>query len=149
MKYLFLLGTLFITVSVIGQTKIDKNVKYEAIPLKKNDAGFLRLMDTAQKHMPQLLDLLKKHGADFANYRFVVKSDFAEGDEHEHMWSQIIGYANGSFKAIFIDSPFTVKNVKNGDRVTIKKETVEDWAAFKNNTRIAGDFSDKYLNSKQ
>lgn len=146
-KMLFLL-LVVISARSFGQTKVEKDVKYQSVNLKKDDKEFLRLKDTAQKHIPEFLDLLKKHGADYENYRFVVKSDFVEDTDHEHMWSQIVGYSNNIFKAIFIDSPFKLKNIKNGDKIAIKKTNVEDWAVFRNNERIAGDFSEKYLNSK-
>lgn len=148
MKHILLILLVFIVTKSFCQTKIENNVKYRSVGLHKDDATFLRLKDTAQKHLPQFLAILKEHGADYENYRCVVKSDFVEGDSHEHMWSQIVGYSNGAFKAIFIDSPFTLKNMKTGDKLIIKKENVEDWAVFKNNKEIAGDFSEKYLNSK-
>lgn len=146
-KMLFLL-LIMISIRSFGQIKTEKNVKYQSVNLKKDDKEFLRLKDTAQKHIPEFLDLLKKHGADYENYRFVVKSDFVEDTDHEHMWSQIVGYSNNIFKAIFIDSPFKLKNIKNGDKIAIKKTNVEDWAVFRNNEGIAGDFSEKYLKSK-
>ncbi|WP_177183911.1 DUF2314 domain-containing protein [Mucilaginibacter sp. OK283] len=146
-KMLFLLLVL-ISAQSFGQTKVEKDVKYQSVRLKKDDAEFLKLKDTAQKHMPEFLDMLKEHGADYNNYRFIVKSDFVEDTNHEHMWSQIVGYSNGVFRAVFIDSPFNLKKIKNGDKIAIKKTNVEDWAVFRNNERIAGDFSEKYLNSK-
>jgi uncharacterized protein YegJ (DUF2314 family) len=64
------------------------------------------------------------------------------------MWSQIVGYSNGVFRAVFIDSPFNLKKIKNGDKVAIKNINVEDWVVFKNDKEIAGNFSEKYLKSK-
>lgn len=131
------------------QTKVENDVEYRAVSLEADDRRFLALKDTAQKHMPEFMDNLKKHGADYPNYNFVVKSDFVDGDQHEHMWSQIVGYSNGVFKAIFIDSPFSLKNIKTGDKVSIKKGDVEDWLIYdKKNKPLAGGFSKKYLNSK-
>src|SRR5215216_8176149 len=106
MKRLLFLLLMIICTESFGQTKVEKNVKYQSVELKKDDKEFLRLKDTALKHMPEFLSLLKQHGADYDNYRFVVKSDFVEGTDHEHMWSQIVGYSNNIFKAVFIDSPF-------------------------------------------
>jgi uncharacterized protein YegJ (DUF2314 family) len=151
--YIFMKNVLFIALMLVfnntfGQTKVENNIKYQSVALAANDREFLRLKDTAQKHMPEFLALLKKYGADYDNYRFIVKSDFVDAQEHEHMWSQIVGYSNGVFKAVFIDSPFAVKNIKNGDKITIKNANVEDWAVFKNNEFISGDFSEKYLSSK-
>lgn len=132
------------------QTKIENDVKYQAVGLNKDDREFLRLKDTAQKYLPILLDTLKKHGADYVNYRCVVKSDFVDRGIHEHMWSQVVSYSNGMFKAIFVDSPFNVKNVKTGDSIFVNKAAVEDWGIYdKDDKKIAGNFSENYLNSKE
>ncbi len=138
-----------IGIKSFGQTKPYNNANYQSVKLEKNDKEFLRLKDSAQKHLPEFLDLLKKHGSDLDNYRFVVKSEFVEKEEHEHMWSQVVGYNNEILKGVFIDSAFTLKDIKTGDTVSIKKASVEDWAVFQGQERIAGDFSDKYLNSKK
>jgi len=151
MKNLLFILLLFVITGVYGQqTKVENNVVYKSVPLPKDDARFLALKRTAQKYLPQFIDSLQKHGGDAEGYRFVVKSDFVEGDNHEHMWSEVVGYSNGVFKAIFIDSPFTLKNVKLGDKISIKQTDVEDWAVHNlRSKKITGEFSEKYLNSKQ
>jgi len=151
MKNLLFILLLFIITGAYGQqTKVENNMVYKSVPLSKNDAGFLALKRTAQKYIPQFIDSLQKHGGDPEGYRFVVKSDFVEGDTHEHMWSEVVGYSNGVFKVIFIDSPFTLKNIKLGDKISIKQADVEDWAVHNLRTKkITGEFSEKYLNSKQ
>jgi uncharacterized protein YegJ (DUF2314 family) len=152
MKNLLFILLLFIITDAVCQTKtkVENNVQYKSKALVKDDGKFLALKDTAQKHMPAFLDSLKKRGGDYENYRFIVKSDFAEKGTHEHMWSQIVGYSNGMFRAIFIDSPFDLKNIKTGDKVMIKKGDVEDWVIHDLKTKkVTGDFSDKYLKSKK
>ncbi|MBB6128076.1 DUF2314 domain-containing protein [Mucilaginibacter lappiensis] len=150
MKNLLFILLLFVITGAYGQqTKVENNVLYKSVTLPKDDARFLALKGTAQKYMPQFIDSLQKHGNDTQGYRFVVKSDFVEGDTHEHMWSEVMGYSNGFFKAIFIDSPFTLKNIKLGDKIGIKETDIEDWAVENIRTKkITGEFSEKYLNSK-
>ncbi len=150
MKNLLFILLLFAITGAYGQqTKVENNVLYKSVTLPKDDARFLALKRTAQKYIPQFIDSLQKHGSDTQGYRFVVKSDFVEGDTHEHMWSEVVGYSNGFFKAIFIDSPFTLKNIKLGDKISIKETDVEDWAVNNLRTKqITGEFSEKYLNSK-
>ena len=149
-NFLFVLLLFAVTDAFCQKTKVENDVQYKAVPLAKNDARFLALKKIAQERMPQFLDSLKKYGSDREGYSFIVKSDFAEGDKHEHMWSQVLSYSNGVFKAIFIDSSFNITNIKNGDKVEIKQADVEDWAINNIRTKkITGDFSDKYLNTKQ
>jgi len=147
---LFILLLLVITGAYGQQTKVENNVLYKSVSLPKDDARFLALKRIAQKYLPQFIDSLQKHGRDTEGYRFVVKSDFVEGSNHEHMWSEVIGYSNGIFRAIFIDSPFTLKNIKLGDKISINQADVEDWAVHDLRTKkITGEFSEKYLNTKQ
>jgi uncharacterized protein YegJ (DUF2314 family) len=148
-NFLFVLLLFAVTNAFCQHTKVENNVQYKAVALPKDDARFLALKNIAQQHMPQFLDSLKKNGADRDGYSFIIKSDFVEGDKHEHMWSQVLGYGNGIFKTIFIDSPIELKNIKIGDQVDVKQTDVEDWAINNLRTkRITGDFSDKYLNTK-
>ncbi|HEY9003083.1 MAG TPA: DUF2314 domain-containing protein [Mucilaginibacter sp.] len=90
--------------------------------MEKEDQTFLRLKDTAQKHLSTFINELARHGKDYHKIRFIVKSDFVQNGSHEHMWSRIFEYKNGVFTGVFIDSAFTVKNIKMGDKVSIKKK---------------------------
>nr|WP_294949518.1 DUF2314 domain-containing protein [uncultured Mucilaginibacter sp.] len=148
-KHLFFIAALIITINAAAQTKIENDVKYQSVSLPKDDSAFLALKDTAQKHLPEFINSLTKNGV-ASGFRFVVKSDFAEKGEHEHMWSEVYAYKDGVFKAIFVDSPFTIKNIKTGDKVTIGGMDIEDWAIFNPKDEvIAGNFSEKYLKSKE
>jgi uncharacterized protein YegJ (DUF2314 family) len=135
--------------SVAGQTKVENNWKYKAVGLVKDDPTFLALKDTAQKHIAVFIQGVQKNGMAITNYRFIVKSDFVENGHHEHMWSQVYMYNDHSFKGVFIDSPFKLKNIKTGDKVTIKDLEIEDWVIFDLKTeKKTGDFSAKYLDNQ-
>ncbi|RYU90154.1 DUF2314 domain-containing protein [Mucilaginibacter terrigena] len=127
----------------------DKAEGVAVVKLKTHDQQLLALKDTAQAKLHIFLDSLKPHALD-SNYRFLVKSDFEEGSSHEHMWSVVYKYAGGKFTGIFADSAVYLKNIKMGDHVLINQKDVEDWAIYdyKRNTDM-GNFSDKYLRSKQ
>ncbi|GGH15454.1 hypothetical protein GCM10007352_24230 [Mucilaginibacter phyllosphaerae] len=135
--------------SACKDKKESKAGSVEVVSLKTDDQKFLALKDTAQAKLPVFLDSLKPHALD-SNYRFLVKSDFVEGKNHEHMWSVVYKYAGGKFTGIFADSAIYLKNIKMGDPVSINQKDVEDWAMYdyKRNTDM-GNFSDKYLRSKQ
>jgi len=143
MKKLLLIVLIFAAFDAKCQTKIQNDTEYKSVKLKKYDPGFLALKDTAQKYIARFITSLNKNTP---GYRFLVKSDFVENGTHEHMWSQVTVYNNGVFKGIFIDSPFELHNIKTGEKVTIKKTGIEDWAIFdRKGMHVDGDFSDKYL----
>jgi uncharacterized protein YegJ (DUF2314 family) len=148
-KKLSFLIIMFAALNTAGQTqtKIENATAYKAVALKKQDKTFLALLDTAQKHIPEFIHSLESKQK---GYRFLIKSDFVENGEHEHMWSEIAEYKDGRFIGIFIDSPFDLKNIKTGDKVNIAKGAVEDWTIFnEKDEQVAGGFSDRYLNSKK
>jgi uncharacterized protein YegJ (DUF2314 family) len=130
-------------------SKKDKTAAKNVVQLKTDDEKFLALKDTAQAHLRTFIDSLKPHAAD-SNYRFLIKSNYSEGKDNEHMWSVVYKYADGKFTGIFADSAVYLKNIKMGDPVLIKEADVEDWAMYDypRNTEM-GNFSDKYLRSKQ
>lgn len=113
--------------------------------LDQDDPSFLQLKDTAQKYLPDFIKLLEKHAGD-SNYMFLLKSDFADGEVHEHMWSVPFSFTGNSFRAVFSDSAYDVKGVLHGDTITIKIADVEDWVLYDNVLKTrTGYFSEKYL----
>jgi uncharacterized protein YegJ (DUF2314 family) len=149
MKQFFFIAALLITVNATAQTKVENEVKYQSVSLAKDDSVFLALKDTAQKYLPQFISSLTTK-AIAGGYRFVIKSDFVENGTHEHMWSEVYAYKDGVFKAIFIDSPFNIKNIKTGDKITIGSKGIEDWAIYNEKGEVlSGNFSEKYLLSKE
>jgi uncharacterized protein YegJ (DUF2314 family) len=126
-----------------------KKANDSIVQLKTDDGKIAAFKDTAQAKLHIFLDSLKPHALD-SNYRFLVKSDFIEGKDHEHMWSVVYKYADGKFTGIFADSAVILKNLKMGAPVLINQKDIEDWAIYdyKHNTDM-GNFSDKYLRSKQ
>ncbi|UOE48286.1 DUF2314 domain-containing protein [Mucilaginibacter sp. SMC90] len=127
--------------------KDGKGKSEPGVMLQKDDPTFLALKDTAQKYMPQFIEALAKKTKDF---RFVIKSDFKDGATHEHMWSQILECKSNKFNGMFIDSAIDVKNVHNGDSVSVNMKDVEDWAIYNDKDElIAGAFSEEYLEDKR
>lgn len=123
--------------------------KYTSVYLPKNDSILLALKDTALTHLQIFIDSLTIHGQDTNNYKFQVKSRFADDGIHEHMWSIIFKYNNGHFDGLFADSGFDVRNIKAGDKVRINRKDVEDWLIYnKKDNRTTGFYSEKYLKSK-
>jgi len=127
----------------------NKSKTYETAALEKDDSTFLAFKDTAQRKIKTFIDSVDLHGKDYENYSFLVKSDFVEGDKHEHMWSRIYKRNNNLFIGTFIDSAYEVKNIKTGDSVSVYKDQIEDWSINNKRTgKTIGEFSIKYLKSK-
>jgi len=147
MKKILLLFTVFVI--IITGCKNNQSKNYQSVGLKNDDSTFLALKDTAQAHIQVFITALDSFAKDTAQYRFAVKSDYVDNDAHEHMWSRIYSYGKGSFKGVFIDSAYYLKNIHYGDLVYVRKENVEDWSIYNAIThKSIGDFSEAYLKSK-
>ena len=146
----YLMFLLILVTAAHGQTKVSGSKTYQSVSLVKDDSTFLALKDTAQAHLQIFIDSLNKHSRDTANYRFTVKSDFIEGDEHEHMWSLIFVSNKDEFKGVFIDSAFTIKNINTGDKIIINRKDIEDWSIDNLVTGgHTGYYSEMYIKSKE
>ncbi len=150
MKILFVCLFLTICTHAFCQIKTSGSGNYNSVGLPKDDSTFLALKDTAQAHLQTFIDSVKIHGRDTMNYEFMIKSEFVENDDHEHMWSLILSYDKGNFKGIFIDSAFDIKNIKTGDKISIKRADVEDWSFYNKITgKKMGYYSEMYLEEKR
>lgn len=145
----FILVCVFVAFKAAAQTVRSDSMEYSSVKLEKDDKVFLALKDTAQKYLQVFISGVNKHGREAKNYRFLIKSDFVQNGHHEHMWSRIYEYKNGIFKGTFIDSAFTVKNIKMGNKVAINRNAIEDWAIDNLiSGQTSGGFSNKYLENK-
>jgi uncharacterized protein YegJ (DUF2314 family) len=62
---------------------------------------------------------------------------------------QVTVTINHPLSKVFYNIPLTLKNIKLGDKISIKETDVEDWAVNNLRTKqITGEFSEKYPNSK-
>lgn len=150
MKFHLIVLFLLICGQGFCQTNSTKSDNYSSVSLAKDDPKFLALKDTEQAHLQIFIDSLALHGLDSANYRFGVKSDFVEKDDHEHMWSDVMSYDGKDFKGFFIDSAFVIKNIKTGDKVIINPKDIEDWSIYNLLTgKTTGNYSEMYLKEKE
>lgn len=114
--------------------------------LAANDDSLKACKDKAQKELPYLIDFMNDHEKDDELFRYAVKADFVEGDNSEHMWVQVNEFKDGHFFGRLANEPNTIKEIKYGDNVTVKRENVEDWILqdFLTNTKVGG-YSSEYI----
>lgn len=119
------------------------------VGLPKNDKGFIRLMDSAQKHLPEFIHFLTENFKD-TNYYYILKSAYKDAENTEHMWSYPIGITGDTVTCILIDSAYTLTNIKKGDTTQNLKTSIEDWAIFDTHGKVLkGNFSEKYLKGEE
>lgn len=118
----------------------------KVVSLSVNDASLTVYKDKAQKELQYLIDFMNDHEKDDELFRYAVKAGFIEDDHSEHMWVQVNEFKDGHFRGRLANEPNTIKRIKYGDNVTIKREDVEDWILqdFLTNTKVGG-YSSEYI----
>jgi uncharacterized protein YegJ (DUF2314 family) len=91
--------------------------------------------DEAQQRLPEFVSALerRKKGVTYG-----VKAKFTEGDAIEWMWVNVDRVTDDGFEGRLDNDPGELKNVKAGDRITVKADEVVDWAITDDNGMRGG-----------
>ena len=57
----------------------------------------------------------------------ILKAEFRQGDQVEHMWVSDVTFDGRAYHGILINRPMDLTNVGQGDAVTIRPKHVSDW----------------------
>lgn len=140
--FLLLLLSFFLSCKEKTEKTVDPVVYAES-----NDRELENAKNQALSRLDYFINSFKKKNND-STYIFSIKIDFVENDQHEHMWITIDRIENNKFFGVLDNDPETIKNYKLGDRITVKKEQIEDWAIMTNN-EMEGGYSVKVLQKRQ
>jgi uncharacterized protein YegJ (DUF2314 family) len=81
--------------------------------------------------------------------RYIVKVRFPTDDGGaEHIWLDDVTYTGGQFTGRLTEAAYEVKHLKKGQRVTVKRDDVSDWAVFEKDG-MRGGYTDKVLLKRQ
>lgn len=69
---------------------------------------------------------------------FAIKKGFVEGDHVEHLWIRDVSYDGKNFHGKIDNQPVEVKNVRQGQRMTVAPREVSDWMFVQNGKLIGG-----------
>jgi uncharacterized protein YegJ (DUF2314 family) len=68
-----------------------------------------------------------------------VKAKFTDGGKVEHMWLGQVTSDGKSFQGTIDNEPEMVKNVKDGQRVTVAPTEISDWMYLENQKMVGGE----------
>jgi len=116
------------------------------VSLSADDASLMAYKDKAQKELQYLIDFMSDHEKDDELFRYAVKADFVEDGHSEHMWVQVNEFKDGHFLGLLANEPNTIKSIKYRDKLTVKRDDVEDWILqdFLTHTKVGG-YSSEYI----
>ncbi len=146
-KTTFLLILLSFFLSCKEKTEKTEKTVDPVVYAESNDRELEDAKNQALSRLDYFINSFKKKNND-STYIFSIKIDFIENDQHEHMWITIDRIENNKFFGVLDNDPETIKNYKLGDRITVKKEQIEDWAIMTNN-EMEGGYSVKVLQKRQ
>ena len=93
-------------------------------------------IENAKKHVDKFIEYLSDPNVDTIS----VKVPIEDRGEVEHFWLSDIQYKDGKFTGTINNYPVSVKKVKFGQNVTVKKEEISDWMYMKDN-KIHGNYT--------
>lgn len=70
-----------------------------------------------------------------------LKAVFREGDEVEHMWITDVTLRDGRYHGTLNNRPMGVRNVAEGDPVTVSPDEVSDWMVVGSDGLMRGGFT--------
>ena len=101
-----------------------------------NDKQMDRAVESAQRSLGFFMAALKaKKDGDTV---FEIEKAFTDGDKVEHLWIRRVSYDGKNFHGQIDNQPNEVKNVHDGERVTVAPAEVTDWMFLKDGKLIGG-----------
>jgi|MDTC01.2.fsa_nt_gb uncharacterized protein YegJ (DUF2314 family) len=109
-------------------------------PMRDSSNAMQAAVDEARMTVDGFIDaLLQDNGT-----KFSVKVAVEDGDQMEQLWLGELRYDRGRFVGKIGNKPHVVKNVSYGDKHSVKKNKITDWAYFKEG-EVQGGFTAKVL----
>jgi len=116
--------------------------KPTVISVERDDEEMNGAMQKARQTVGEFIEHLANPKP--SEERFSVKAKFAEGDDVEHMWLGEVRYDGTMFHGTVANTPLHLKNVKLGDRHSLRAEEISDWMII-DGSRLVGGYTIRVL----
>jgi uncharacterized protein YegJ (DUF2314 family) len=130
-KYFVLL--LFALSAILSCNRQPKSTDDPIVNAAADDPELEEAQKVAQSKLEYFSNSFTSSSTDTI-FDFLIKADFIENSQHEHMWVSIIAIENNNFRGTLENDPQIINNIQFGDIVTIQKDQVEDWMIVNKNT---------------
>lgn len=137
MKPLTLLFCLFLLLTGCEQSSIPKGTPDDPIvAVDPDDPEMAAAEAKARATLDEFIQALQSPAPNQSE--FGVKHEFRENGESEHMWITDLSFSDGKFSGRLGNTPGVLKNIKEGDAVSIDRSEVEDWLYFQDGDLVGG-----------
>jgi len=107
------------------------------MPIEGDDPRLLAAVAEAQRRWPEFLLAFQHRDP---NQTFSVKTPFTDGEHTEWMWVVVSSIREELLEGSLGNTPFDVRNIHEGDRVTVRVAEIGDWV-YQDGTKLIGGFS--------
>lgn len=136
-KILLPILAVFIILCGCNRESDDPVVEVQASNEKMNAA-----MDHARETVNVFIERLTNPQP--SDSEFGVKVKIQDGENVEFLWVSDISFADGAFSGNIANDPQSVKNVRFGQKVSVKSDEISDWK-YLDNGKMIGNFTMRVL----
>lgn len=128
----FLVAVVFaFTCSAVFPQKRDHN---EIIRVPSDDRLMNEAIAKAQATLEQFLSVWRSKSSDTSDFRLKVR--VWDGPNAEHFWVAPFRPAQSGFEGILANEPRLVKNVRNGQKISFRREDISDWGYVRDGKQV-------------
>jgi uncharacterized protein YegJ (DUF2314 family) len=117
--------------------EIEKWGTPPVIPIEDDDPRLRETVAEARRRWPEFLQAFERRGP---TQSFSVKAPFTDGDHKEWMWVMVSAIGDETLEGNLGNTPVNVRNVREGDRVTVRVSEIGDWG-YHDGIELIGCFS--------
>lgn len=117
----------------------DESLDVEAV--SSDDKEINAAIARAQETLPVFIDQLENPISTYTNSMIKVRFPYDAKGSAEHMWMGNLSYSDSRFTGVLGDKPIQVKDIHQGDTLTIDAKDVTDWVLIKEDGTMLGGFT--------
>ncbi len=118
----------------------DKDKSPPKVPdivfVPEDDKEMNAAMDKARKSIEDFVKVVQKPKK--GQSHFAIKVAIRDGKNVEHFWVKVAKFEGAKFEGEIDNDPMLVKTVKDGDKITVAKDKVEDWMYVEDRKMVGG-----------
>lgn len=117
------------------------------IEIEEDNPEMLRAVEEARRRWPEFVEAFRRR-QNHGDERFIVKSEFREGNRSEFMWVGVSALRDEGVVGVLMNDPHELVGFHRGQQVTLPVETVNDWLFPSEKNEMVGGFTLRVLSGK-
>jgi uncharacterized protein YegJ (DUF2314 family) len=131
-------------VSFVACSKPKEGANY--VHVKDDDAAMEAAIKKAQETVDEFVTAFRAQKGGTKNF-FVKKPYPTPGGSYEHMWIEVTAEGDGVFKGAIANEAEETRQVKLGQKVSVKANEISDWK-YEDGKKLIGGYTIRYFVNK-